>query len=520
MKLTPLHDVHEKLGARMVEFGGWQMPVQYGPILEEVTTVRTKAGLFDLSHMGRVCVSGKDRERFLDTICTNFVAKIPLGAIRYTLFCRADGNPIDDLLVYRSADEVFLVVNASNTDEDLAWMRHHARGFEVVIQDQTEELAMIALQGQASQATLQEMTRDLDLASIGYYKFGYGTVADIPNMRVSRTGYTGEDGFELYIPKDDAVRVWNECLAHGTKLGLKPIGLAARDTLRLEAGMPLYGHEIDATHNPIEAGLEFGVSFKPEKGDWIGRDALEKIAHNKTRHLVGVRTDGPRVPRQGYELYAVGSDEKLGEIVSGSVSPTIGANIGTGYTGEDGFELYIPKDDAVRVWNECLAHGTKLGLKPIGLAARDTLRLEAGMPLYGHEIDATHNPIEAGLDFGVSFKPEKGDWIGRDALEKIAAKKTRRLVGVRTDGPRVPRQGYELYSVGGSAAGSAPKQAGGERLGEIVSGSVSPTIGANIGTGYVPVGHGKPGDPVEIDIKGKRQAATFCALPFFSRTRK
>jgi aminomethyltransferase len=365
MKHTPLNDVHESLGARMVEFGGWHMPVQYGPILEEVATVRTKAGLFDLSHMGRVRVTGKDRERFLDMICTNFVAKIPLGAIRYSLFCRADGNPIDDLLVYRSADEVFLVVNASNTDVDLAWMREHAKGFDVAIEDQTDALAMIALQGQASQATLQEMTRDLDLASVGYYKFGFGTVSGIANMRVSRTGYTGEDGFELYIPRAEAVRVWNECLAHGTKLGLKPIGLGARDTLRLEAGMPLYGHEIDATHNPIEAGLEFGVSFKPEKGAWIGRAALEKVAARKTRHLVGVRTDGPRVPRQGYELHA-----------------------------------------------------------------------------------------------------------------------------------------------------------GNQRLGEIVSGSVSPTIGANIGTGYVPMTHGHPGDPVEIDIKGKRQAATFCALPFFSRTRK
>lgn len=365
MKHTPLNDVHQSLGAKMVEFGGWHMPVQYGPILEEVVTVRTKAGLFDLSHMGRVRVTGKDRERFLDTICTNFVAKIPLGAIRYSLFCRADGNPIDDLLVYRSADEVFLVVNASNTDVDLAWMREHAKGFDVVIQDQTDELAMIALQGQASQATLQEMTRDLDLASVGYYKFAYGTVSGIANMRVSRTGYTGEDGFELYIPKKEATRVWNECLQHGVKHGLKPIGLGARDTLRLEAGMPLYGHEIDATHNPIEAGLEFGVSFKPEKGDWIGRAALEKTAAKKTRHLVGIQTAGPRVPRQGYELYR-----------------------------------------------------------------------------------------------------------------------------------------------------------GATKLGYVVSGSVSPTVNANIGTAYVPFGDGKPGDTVELDIKGKRQPATFCALPFFSRTRK
>jgi aminomethyltransferase len=260
---------------------------------------------------------------------------------------------------------VFLVVNASNTTVDLDWMREHARDMQVKIEDQTDELAMIALQGQLSQTVLQEMTRDLDLASVGYYKFARGTVSGIRDMRVSRTGYTGEDGFELYIPRQEAARVWNECLEKGARHGLRPIGLAARDTLRLEAGMPLYGHEIDATHNPIEAGLEFGVSFKPEKGDWIGRAALEKVAQKKTRHLVGIQTSGPRVPRQGYELYD-------------------GAN----------------------------------------------------------------------------------------------------------------------------------------KIGYVVSGSVSPTLSTNIGTAYVPLAHGAPGSSVELDIKGKRQPATFCALPFFSRTRK
>ena len=329
MKNTPIHDMHTKLGAKMVEFGGWHMPVQYGPILDEVTTVRTKVGLFDLSHMGRVRITGPEREGLVDKIATNYVGKIPMGAIRYSLFCRADGNPIDDLLIYRSPDEIFLVVNASNTDVDLAWIREHARGMNVKIEDQTDELAMLALQGQQSQAVLQEMTKDCDLASIGYYKFAFGTVSGIANMRISRTGYTGEDGFELYVPKNDAVRVWNDCMTHGAKHGLKPIGLAARDTLRLEAGMPLYGHEIDATHNPIEAGLDFGISFKPEKGDWIGRSALEAVSKNKKRHLVGIRTDGPRVPRQGYALMK--GNEEIGYIVSGSVSPTLNTNLGTAY---------------------------------------------------------------------------------------------------------------------------------------------------------------------------------------------
>lgn len=329
MKNTPLHALHVRLGAKMVEFGGWNMPVQYGPILEEVTTVRTKAGLFDLSHMGRVRISGPDRERYMERIVTCFVGKIPKSAIRYGLFCRADGNPIDDLLVYRGEDEIYLVVNASNTAVDLAWMREHTQGFSVTIDDQTDATAMIALQGAESQAVLQELTRDLDLASIGYYKFGFGTIGGLARTRVSRTGYTGEDGFEIYIPAREGERLWNELAKIGAPRGVKPIGLGARDTLRLEAGMPLYGHEIDATHNPIEAGLSFGVSFAPEKGEWIGRAALERVAKAPKRKLVGLKTDGPRVPRQGYKLFENGSE--LGYVVSGSVSPTVNANIGTCY---------------------------------------------------------------------------------------------------------------------------------------------------------------------------------------------
>ncbi len=329
MKETPLHDLHASLGAKLVEFGGWHMPVQYGPILDEVRTVRTKAGLFDLSHMGRVRVTGEDRVRFVDRIATNFCAKIPEGAIRYALFCRADGNPIDDLLVYKGKDEVFLVVNASNTAVDLAWMREHAGGMKVAIEDQTDAVAMLALQGQESQAVLQPLVADLDLASIGYYRFGFGTLCGLSNTRVSRTGYTGEDGFEVYIPAGEAVRVWNALACAGEARGVRPIGLGARDTLRLEAGMPLYGHEIDAEHNPIEAGLAFGVSFHADKGDWIGRAALERVQKHPTRKLVGIQTAGPRVPRQGYKIFE--GTRELGPVCSGSPSPTLGTNIGTAY---------------------------------------------------------------------------------------------------------------------------------------------------------------------------------------------
>lgn len=343
MKETSLHDVHARAGAKLIEFGGWHMPVQYGPILDEVQRVRSSAGLFDLGHMGRVLVSGRDTVKFLDRVCTNFVGRIPVGAIRYSLFCREDGNPIDDLLVYREPERVFLVVNASNTAADLAWLHQNAPGFQVDIDDQTERTAMLALQGQHSSRILQALVEHCDLGSIGYYKFGFGSVCGIADTRISRTGYTGEDGFEVYLPTAEGPRVWNALIEAGAADELAPIGLGARDILRLEAGMPLYGHEIDATHNPIEAGLQFGVSFKPEKGDWIGRAALERVVARPTRRLVGITTDGPRVPRQGHKLMR--GEREVGYVCSGAPSPTLGTNIASVYVAleqvEPGTELEL-----------------------------------------------------------------------------------------------------------------------------------------------------------------------------------
>ena len=329
MKQTSLHQVHVDSGGKMVEFGGWHMPVQYGPILDEARTVRSKAGLFDLGHMGRVRITGEDRVAFVDYVATCFCAKIPESAIRYGLLCREDGNPIDDVLVYRGADEVFVVVNAANTAADLDWLRAKASGFDVTIQDQTDELAMLALQGQASETILQRVVEGYDLSTLGYYKFGHGQVCGLADTRISRTGYTGEDGFEIYFPWDEAPRVWGELLAAGSDDGLAPIGLGARDTLRLEAGMALYGHEIDLEHNPIEAGLNFAVSFKEEKGDWIGRAALQAVKANPGRALVGLTTAGKRVPRQGYALFD--GEREVGAICSGAVSPTLNTNIATAY---------------------------------------------------------------------------------------------------------------------------------------------------------------------------------------------
>lgn len=330
MKQTPLNSTHVDAGATMVEFGGWSMPVQYGPINAEVSRVRNHAGLFDLSHMGRVLLDGPEALALAERLVTCFVAKIPEGSIRYGCLCTEEGMPIDDLLVYRDGPStIYLVVNASNTDVDLEWIRKHAEGMDLTIDDQTGRTAMLAVQGPKSPEALQPCVEGLELASLGYYKFGTATVCGIPNVRISRTGYTGETGFEIYLPAEEGERVWAEILAAGASCELQPIGLGARDTLRLEAGMSLYGHEIDANHDPIQAGLNFAVSFKEEKGDWIGREALVRIKENPSRTLVGIKTGGKRVPRQGYALFQ--GDESVGEIVSGAVSPTLGTNIGSAY---------------------------------------------------------------------------------------------------------------------------------------------------------------------------------------------
>ena len=343
-KETSLHDVHVALGARMVDFGGWKMPVQYGPILDEVREVRTGAGLFDLGHMGRVRIEGPDAVAFVDRVATNHCAKIPVGSIRYSLFCTEEGFPIDDLLVYREEEGVYLVVNASNTAEDLAWLRRHlGPDFDARIVDETDDTSMLAVQGPRALDILRRVVTDCDLDGLKYYRFTFGTVCGIPRVRISRTGYTGENGFEIYLPRDEGPRVWNELLAAGEDDGLRPIGLGARDTLRLEAGMPLYGHEIDGEHNPLEAGLAFGIAFTEAKGDFVGRAALERMKNTPERRLVGITTAGPRVPRQGYPLLR--GDEEIGIICSGSISPTIETNIATAYVklglDEAGQELEI-----------------------------------------------------------------------------------------------------------------------------------------------------------------------------------
>ena len=330
MKETSLHDLHVSLGARCVEFGGWSMPVQYGPILDEVKTVRTQAGLFDLGHMGRFRVVGPDAVALVDRVATNHCAKIPSQSIRYSLFCKEDGYPIDDLLIYREqGPDVYLVVNASNTARDFEFIRSHSHGLEAELIDETDQTAMIALQGPASLDVLRQLVEGYDLELLKYYKFTFATVCGIPDVRISRTGYTGENGFEIYLPTQEGPRVWQAIAEAGRTAGVRPIGLGARDTLRLEAGMPLYGHEIDEQHHGFEAGCAFGIALTPEKGDFVGRAALEQLKDSMTRRLVGITTAGKRAPRQGYLLFD--GEEEVGHVCSGSPSPTLNTNIGSAY---------------------------------------------------------------------------------------------------------------------------------------------------------------------------------------------
>jgi aminomethyltransferase len=329
LKRTPLYEEHRSLGARLVEFGGWEMPVQYSGILQEHQAVRTKAGLFDVSHMGEFKVEGKDAEAFLQYLVPNNVARLAVHQALYTQLCNPEGNTLDDLLIYRLSEEHFmLVVNAANIQKDLAWIQGHATKFaSVTITDQSDTTSLLALQGPLAQTILQPLT-STDLSALKYYHFLPGQVAGYTCL-ISRTGYTGEDGFELYCSSADVVALWRKLLEAGQPHGLLPAGLGARDTLRLEAAYCLYGHELDEQTNPLEAGLGWTVKLK-KPGEFIGRAALEKVkAEGLKRKLVGVEMIERGIPRGGYALYA--SDQQIGILTSGAPGPTVQKNIGLGY---------------------------------------------------------------------------------------------------------------------------------------------------------------------------------------------
>jgi len=327
LKHTPLHDEHVALGAKMVPFAGFSMPVQYPTgITAEHRAVREACGLFDVSHMGELVVRGPQALDLVQRISVNDASRIEIGQAQYSAMCLESGCVIDDLIIYRFEDRYMLVVNASNVAKDWAWLERHAASFDVEIEDVSDATALIALQGPKARDVMRPLV-SLDVDDVKYYRFAEGEVAGVPAV-ISGTGYTGEDGFELYVPAERAVEVWRSLLDRGEAAGLIPVGLGARDSLRLEVGYALYGNDLDEEHTTLESGL--GWVTKLDDGDFIGRAALlSQKEEGVTRRLVGVRLTGKGFPRPGYDVVANG--EVVGTITSGTVGPSLGYGIALAY---------------------------------------------------------------------------------------------------------------------------------------------------------------------------------------------
>jgi aminomethyltransferase len=325
---TPLYDVHARLGAVMTSFAGWQMPLRYGSETAEHQAVRHAAGLFDLSHMGEILVRGPGAGAALDYALTGLLSGLAPGRARYTMICAPDGGVLDDLVVYRQGEQEFLVIaNAANTETVYESLVERAADFDATVADATDDYALIAIQGPAAAGILGPLT-SLDLGAMKYYSGAFGEVAGRPAW-VARTGYTGEDGFEVFCRPSDATAIWDALASAGAPAGLVPAGLAARDTLRLEAGMPLYGNELGPDVTPFEAGLGRVVKFdKP--GDFVGRSALAaRASAGPRRELVGLTLRSRRVARHGYPVMADGKE--VGTVTSGAPSPTLGQPIAMAY---------------------------------------------------------------------------------------------------------------------------------------------------------------------------------------------
>lgn len=328
LRKTALFEEHKKLGGRLIDFGGWELPVQYTGVIDEHIACRTAAGLFDVSHMGEFSVSGGDAERFLYRLVTNDVSKIEIGQAQYSILCQHDGGAIDDLIIYRRGEsDYFVVVNASNTEKDFAWMKkiHHDERFACVLENVSDEWSQIAIQGPKAVGILQNLTR-ANLGDVKPFRFIEDRVDGVESI-IARTGYTGEDGFEIYMPWRDAPRVWSALLEKGVSEGLKACGLGARDTLRLEVKYPLYGHELTETSNPIEAGL--GWAVKLDKSDFIGKDALAAIkSAGPKKKLVGIELKAAGIPRQGYKIFDETGTREVGIVTSGTQSPSLKKSVG------------------------------------------------------------------------------------------------------------------------------------------------------------------------------------------------
>ncbi|HOD92675.1 MAG TPA: glycine cleavage system aminomethyltransferase GcvT [Clostridia bacterium] len=331
MKTTPLTSVHESLKARMVDFGGFYMPVQYTSIIEEHNAVRNHAGIFDVSHMGEIAVRGKDAIRYLYNLLTNDISIIANNQIMYSPMCYEHGGCVDDLLIYKNNDEDYLIIaNASNTDKDYEWMLNNSKGYDVEISNESDKYGQIALQGPQAQSLLQQLT-DTDLNEISFYRFKDNILINGITAMVSRTGYTGEDGFEIYLKTEDTEKMFKKLM----ELGALPCGLGARDTLRFESALPLYGHELSDKITPLNAGLKNFV--KLEKNGFIGQKALiEQDEKGVEVRSAGLEMIDKGIARNGYEVFNE-KDEKIGYVTSGSTCPSLNKNcalalISTDYT--------------------------------------------------------------------------------------------------------------------------------------------------------------------------------------------
>ncbi|CEA04954.1 Aminomethyltransferase [Metalysinibacillus saudimassiliensis] len=322
LKRTPLFDAYATYGAKTIDFGGWDLPVQFTSIKEEHDAVRNRAGLFDVSHMGEITVTGKDALPYLQYLLTNDIAKIAVNQAQYTAMCYENGGVVDDLLTYKLAEDSYLlVVNAANTAKDFDWMLEAKANFDVEIKNVSADYGQIALQGPLAEQVLQRLTAQ-DLSAIKFFRFAQDVdVAGYPVL-ISRSGYTGEDGFEIYGKPEAIVALWDKILAEDEVV---PAGLGARDTLRFESGLPLYGQEMSADITPLEAGIGFAVKLGKES-DFIGKDALLEVKANQPRKLMGIEMIDKGIPRTGYKLFK--DDKEIGVVTTGTQSPMTKRNIG------------------------------------------------------------------------------------------------------------------------------------------------------------------------------------------------
>ena len=332
-KKTSLYDLHVNAGAKMAPFAGYEMPIQYSGIVEEHMSVRKSVGVFDVSHMGEFEVTGDGALEFLQLMTLNDVSKLELGQAQYSGLCYEDGGMLDDLLVYRLPGKYMIVVNASNIEKDFKWLDSH-KPIDVELKNVSEETALIAVQGKNSKKVIEKLT-DTNLDEIKYYRFESGSISG-KNALISKTGYTGEKGFELYFNSADAPDVWSELMSAGEEFGILQAGLGARDTLRLEMCYCLYGNDIDNTTSPLEAGL--GWITKLKKGKFIGSDALKaQKEEGIKRRLVAFQMEKKAIPRHGYEILK--NENVIGEVTSGTFSPVLQTGIGLGYVTAENHEV-------------------------------------------------------------------------------------------------------------------------------------------------------------------------------------